>query len=200
MLTRTMGDSTVLADIPATVDIAATYLNGKYAVTETALEARFPHAKYGWCRIDVTGANADTADVLDVETGDATPATAGLWVQSFRKLRPGRLPVIYCNRSNMAAVTAACAAGGNHPGSAGYGLWVATLDGTQIGHTAGDGIVACQWKGSAQTGGNWDESAVYDDSIWLPVTTAPAPARATVTQAEAASALATLTAYVAEHA
>lgn len=195
-----MGDSTTLSDVPLTVNVVATYINGHIGVSTPAqLEARFPHAKYGHVWIDVTGANANTADVLDVETGDATPAIANLWLQSWRVLKRTTFPVIYCNRSNQAAVVAACASGGSILGKH-YGLWIATLDGTQV---SGNGIVACQWKGAKQTGANYDESLVYDSSIWLPVAPAPVPAPTPVpkpapgpTQAEAEAALTTLTQFV----
>ena len=127
----------------------------------------FPDDKYGRVRIDVTGQYADTADVLDVETGDASPATASLWVQSWHKLKRPGLPVIYCNRESLVAVQAACAAGGSKLGID-YGLWVATLDGTRY---TGAGVVACQFGSH----GTWDESVVYLDTLWLPVA-APAPA------------------------
>ncbi len=124
-----MGDSVRPDSIPLTVSIAATYANGRYAVTDAAVAARFPRARYGWCRIDVTGTLADAADVLDVEAGDATPATANLWVQSWHVLRRPGLPVLYVNRANMPQVIKACQSGGSEPGRD-YGLWVATLDGT----------------------------------------------------------------------
>lgn len=195
MTNRIMGDSTVLADIPTSVNVAAIYINGKYAVTSAQLEARFAHAKYGWCLIDVTGANANTADVLDVETGDATPATANLWVQSWYTLKRTGLPVVYCNRANQAAVVSAVASGGNVLGKT-YGIWIATLDGTQV---TGTGVVACQYKGASLTGANYDESLVYDSSIWLPVAPAPVPAPTPApgpTQAEAEAALKVVTEFV----
>jgi hypothetical protein len=192
MTNRIMGDSTTLADIPTSVAVVATYGNGSYATTEAAVEARFPRARYGHARIDVNGERADIANVLDVETGDATPPVARVWVQSFRKLHPGQLPVVYCNRSPMPAVIAECAKAGLVPG-AHYGLWIATLDGTEVPHRAGDGIVACQHKGAAQTGGHWDESVIYDPNIWLPAT---APKPAGPSKAAALAALGTLRAYL----
>lgn len=188
---RVMGDSTVLADIPLTVNVAATYANSLYAVSEANVQARFPHAKYGWCRIDVTGALANSADMLDVETGDASPATANLWVQSWHTLKRTGLPVIYCNRGNESAVISACQSGGSVLGKD-YGLCVATLDGTQA---TGNGIVACQYQGSAQTGGNWDTSVVYDASVWLPVSPSPV---APVSKAQALAAVSTLSQFLSE--
>ena len=191
MTNRVMGDSTNLIDIPPTVQVAAVYFNGRYAVTQAQLAARFPHDRYGWCWIDGAGSNADKADVLDVETGDATPATANLWVQSWHVLKRPGLPVLYVNRGNMGAVEAACKTGGSVLGTH-YLLWVATLDGTEY---TGPGVAACQWKGQAQTGGHWDESVVYDASLWPTVTSSPPPPPA-VTKVQAQTALATLTRYV----
>jgi hypothetical protein len=136
-------------------------------VTEARLAGRFPHGRYGWCWIDVNGARADNADMLDVEVGDASPATANLWVRSWHTLKRSELPVVYCNRGNEQQVIAACKTGGSVLGKD-YGLCVATLDGTQV---TGTGIVACQWKGEQQTGGHWGETLVYDGALWQP--TAP---------------------------
>ena len=90
------------------------------------------------------------------------------------------LPVVYCDRSTKPSVVAECSAArldlGRH-----YGLWIATLDGTQVEHKPGSGIVACQWKGTHLTGGDWDESLVYDPNLWLPAKDEPR----TVTEREA---------------
>ena len=183
-----MGDSTNLAAIPLTVNIAAAYCNGHLGVvTPAQMQARFPHAKYGWCLIDVTGANADKADMLDVENGDATPATANLWVQSWHKLgRHGPAP-LYVNRGNEQAVINACASGGGKLGVQ-YGLIISTLDGTII--PPGTGIIGCQVKGAQLTGGDWDYSLIYDAAFCTPVAPpAPKPA-AKVTQAQAKAAIA----------
>jgi hypothetical protein len=188
-MTRIMYDSTVINDIPLNgAQIIAAYINGDYAADPAQLAARFPNKDYGWCLIDVTGQRADTADMLDVETGDATPATANLWVQSWHVLKRHGLPVIYVNRSNIDAVNAACASGSSKPGTD-YGLLVATLDGTQY---TGTGVIGCQNLGQAQTGGHYDSSVIYDGSLWQPVTPAPF----VTTKAMAEQAIATLTAYV----
>jgi hypothetical protein len=46
-------------------------------------------------------------------------------------------------------------------------LWIASLVGTK---TVPDmsGVTAVQWAGAAITGGNWDESVVYDDAWHAP--------------------------------
>lgn len=80
---------------------------------------------------------------------------------------PSTVAVAAFYLSNMEAVEAACKAGGWTLGTH-YKFWLATLDGTQL---APPGVVACQFGAH----GTWDESVVYDDSIWLPV--APPPAK-----------------------
>jgi hypothetical protein len=195
MAVRTGGDSITLADIPTSVQVAFTYCNGLYAVSLDAVHARFSPTRYGLGRIDVTGDNANIAGIIDVETGDATPAKAALWVESWHVLHTG-LPVIYCNGSTLDAVVTACSARGLVRGKH-YGLWIATLSGKEYPHQGGDGIVACQWKGAKQTGGNWDESLIYNPNIWLPQ--APAIVKPpAVTAAAADAALATLGTYVKE--
>jgi hypothetical protein len=186
--TRTMGDSTTLDDIPTSgIDIVAWYINGRYAIAEADVQARFPHDRYGWVAIDVLGTRADAADMLDVETGDATPDTANLWVQSWHVLKRPGLAALYVNEGNERAVINACASGGSELGVQ-YGLVVATLDGLTV---SGTGILACQNKGTKLTGGHWDESVVYVNNLWLPIT-----APAVVTRAEAESAVALVTRYV----
>ncbi len=183
-MSRTMGDAVNLTAIPASVAVAATYINGHEGVsTPEQLEARFPHARYGHVWIDVTGERADRADVLDVEPGDAGPGTANLWVQSWHKLGRKGLPVLYVNRSEIGAVEAACASGGSQLGRD-YLLWVATLDGTQY---AKPGVIACQ----VTDHGTWDESVVYDDAIWPPAAPpAPKPPAPHITPQQAHAAIA----------
>ena len=195
MANRIMGDSAAgINAIPLSVNVAAAYIDGHIGLaTQAEMEARFPHARYGHVWIDVTGAHADTADVLDVETGDATAAIANLWVQSWRKLGRKTLAVVYVNRGNEQAVVAACESGGSVLGKD-YGLWVATLDGTQV---TGPGVVACQWKGSKLTGGDYDESLVYGSSLWLPVAPPPVP-KPVVSRVQAQQALSVLAQFVAE--
>jgi hypothetical protein len=83
----------------------------------------------GAVRIDQDPAASDaTADVLDVEFGAATPATAPGWAMRAaadyaKAVRPGqRRPAIYCSRSQVTTVVNALIAGGVHSG---VGLWIA---------------------------------------------------------------------------
>jgi len=89
----------------------------------------------GAVRIDQDPAASDpTADVLDIETGAATPASAPGWVTRARasrasRARPGqRSPAVYMSQSVVTAVTGALAAGGI---SSGVGLWIAHFGLTQ---------------------------------------------------------------------
>jgi len=89
----------------------------------------------GAVRIDQDPAASDaTADVLDVEAGAATPASAAGWakraaISYATAARPGqRRPAIYMSRSQATAVVNALIAGGV---KGGVGLWIADWDKTQ---------------------------------------------------------------------
>lgn len=190
-MTRIMGDSTNLAAIPPTVQIAAVYDDGRLGVESAAqLEARFPRARYGQVFIDVTGARP-AAQVRDWETGDKS-GSLEQWVIDHNKASGKRDAVVYCNRSTIPEVRRLT---GSQVLGTDYFLWVSTLDGTVV--TAGADhlgsapysypfVVACQVKGAGLTGGDWDESLVYDASLWLPVPPPPKPVLVTRAQAEAA--------------
>jgi hypothetical protein len=168
-MTRLMRDSTTLADDPvAGTGIVGAYANGSYATNAGALTARFgPAMPVAW--IDVNGSDV-YADVLDVETGDATPAGAVVWVKAKLLTKPVYPPVVYCNRATLTPLFNAMGAAGLHVGTH-FRLWIATLDGTR---TVPDmtGVTAVQYAGEAQTGHHYDESIVYD-AAWK---AAPAPA------------------------
>jgi hypothetical protein len=166
-MTRIAGDSTTYTDIPLTVQVAMTYATGSYAVAEAAVEARFPRAKYGWARIDTTGAGAAVASVRDWETGDKA-GSLEQWVIDHNKASGRKDAVVYCNRSTVPEVRVKT---GSQVLGQDYFLFVASLDGTVV---TGPGIVACQVKGANLTGGHWDESLVFSTALWLPVTP-PAP-------------------------
>ena len=168
-MARLMRDSTTLADDPvAGTGIVGAYANGSYATNAGALTARFgPAMPVAW--IDVNGSDV-YADVLDVETGDATPAGAVVWVKAKLLTKPVYPPVVYCNRATLTPLFNAMGAAGLHVGTH-FRLWIATLDGTR---TVPDmtGVTAVQYAGEAQTGHHYDESIVYD-AAWK---AAPAPA------------------------
>lgn len=92
------------------------YTTGSSDIRWTAaMWAEFPDA----VRIDQdAGASDHTADVLDVESGAATPAECAAWKKQAQAAflsaaRPGqREPAIYCSASQVTPVVNALAAGG----------------------------------------------------------------------------------------
>lgn len=144
----TMYDSTVATDIPANVTDVAGYVDGSF-MWQSAWWDRFPSARK--TRIATIASTLD-ADALDVETGDATPAQTPDWVRKSRPQR-GRLPWVYCNRSNRSAVENACS-------GLRYRLWVSTLDGF-VGMQPGALVAATQYAGeNSGSGGHFDLSLV----------------------------------------
>lgn len=160
-MTRIMGDSTTFGDIPTTVQVAAFYGTGLYAVHPQQVEARFPRARYGWCDIDVNG-SAPHCSVRDWETGDKS-GSLEQWVIAHNKASGKKDAVVYCNKSTIGEVRKLT---GSQILGVDYWLWVATLDGTVYNQP---GTAACQVKGAGLTGGHWDESLVFSGSLWLPV-------------------------------
>lgn len=112
-------------------------------------------------KIDVAAVHPE-ADVLDIETGDATPASAPAWVIAHNKVRTDYPAILYCNRSTIHAVANALAAAGlvvNRD----YKWWIATLDGTQAVADM-TGVVAVQVWSAKYFANNIDLSIVYDDA------------------------------------
>jgi hypothetical protein len=101
---RTFYDAITPANIPATAQGVAGYIDGRYA-WKAADWARFPHAVK--VRIAVFSSTND-GHVLDVEPGCSTPANAPGWVQRRRKA--GVDPTVYCSLSQWPVVRAAFAA------------------------------------------------------------------------------------------
>ena len=185
-MTRVMGDSAQYLNIPASVQVAAFYGNGAYAATIAQAEARFPHAKYGRCWIDVLG-TLPSAQARDWETGDKG-GSLEQWVIDHNKASGRKDAVVYCNVSTIPEVRQLT---GTQVLGTDYFLWVATLDGTLFGPAQYAHVIANQIKGAQLTKGDWDESLVFDASFWLPVApAAPKPAAPKVTQAQAKAAIA----------
>jgi hypothetical protein len=157
------------------------------------MQAKFPHDRYGWCWIDVTGA-APAADVRDWETGDKG-GSLEQWVKDHNHVSGRKDAVVYCNRSTIAEVRQLT---GTQVLGTDYFLWVATLDGTVFGPGQYPGVIANQVKGAQLTGGDWDMSIVFDAAFWQPVVP-PKPPVPPVAKTAAETALATLVRYVAEH-
>lgn len=78
----------------------ALYRNGRYAATQKQAD-RFSSVMW----IDVNGSDL-AAGVLDVETGDASPAGWYEWALHRSELHPGELLRAYCNLSTWPAVKA----------------------------------------------------------------------------------------------
>ena len=142
----------------------AGYDNGRYAWTQADWNL-FPHADH--IHISVT-ADANTGDVLDVETGDATPDQTHGWI-SMRKSAGLFRPTIYCSLDTVQAVrngTLEYLLGKD------YDIWVAMYDGSTQNVYAG--ISAKQY--AALT--DYDLSVVYDTN-WpyrkAPTSTPPPP-------------------------
>jgi hypothetical protein len=142
---RTMYDAVTVANIPAGALMVAGYVDGHYA-NLAAMRARFPHAL-----IVPIAVRASTNDglVLDIETGDATPAEGPGWVTMRRAA--GEDPSVYCNTSTWPAVKAAFASAGVTPPH----YWVAQYDGNPA---IPAGAVAKQYSNP----GPFDISAVAD--------------------------------------
>lgn len=192
-MTRVMGDSVSLLAVPAGVQVAATYATGPYAAAGALVQQRFPHDRYGWCRIDVNGA-MPSADARDWEAGDKS-GSLEQWVAEHNAEAGKRTAVVYCNRATIPQVRQLT---GSQLLGRDYFLWVATLDGTVVApgadHLEGPpytypGVVACQLRGAGLTGGNWDQSLVFDDALWTPAAP-PAPPAPLVSRAQAQAALA----------
>lgn len=183
-MTRTMADSASgIANDPLYIDIALAYLDGHLGVETTAqMEARFPHERYGWCFVDVTGQSPE-AQVRDWETGDKG-GSLQQWVIDHNKASGKQDAVVYCNRATIPEVRRLT---GTQVLGRDYWLFVATLDGTLFGPGQYPHVVANQLLSSRQTGGNFDLSIVFDGSLWLPVRP-PKPAPK-VSQAQALAAV-----------
>jgi hypothetical protein len=120
-MTRTCYDAIAskAAGIPTSAEMVAGYIDGPYA-WGPAQWSLFPTAVT--VRI-ATRAETNAGQVLDVETGDATPAQAPGWCQMRRSA--GQMPSVYCNRSTWPAVSAAFGAAKVAPPN----WWIAAYDG-----------------------------------------------------------------------
>lgn len=153
-----MYDSVTATDIPLSAELVAGYCDGPYAWSAADWH-RFAQATC--VRITITAA-ANDGHVLDVETGDATPAQAPGWVLMRRAA--GVTPSVYMNASTWPAVRDAFAA--QHVDEPPY--WVAAYDGDP--HIP-PGAVAHQWVNQPGSGGHYDLSTVAD--YWPGVDPAP---------------------------
>jgi hypothetical protein len=90
-------DSVLPSSIPWGHQIA-TYSDGPFRVSPAAVASR---GDVLW--IDVNGSNT-SANALDVEPGDATPAGAAAWVSAKLTQDPGSNAILYTSRSDWGQV------------------------------------------------------------------------------------------------
>lgn len=147
---RTLYDAVTPANIPASAQMVAGYVDGRYAWRASDW-ARFPNAVK--VRIAVF-ASTDDGHVLDVEPGDATPAQAVGWVQ--RRRAAGVDPTVYCGLSTSGYSWAQVRAAFQAAGVAEPHYWVAAYPG--IGPALYPGSVAHQYANP----GPYDLSVVAD--------------------------------------
>lgn len=144
-----MYDAVTPDNIPTSAEVVAGYIDGNYAWSKAAW-GRFPDAE----KVTITVSGSLQANVADVENGDMTPAQAAQWIDA--KQRAGiHGCTLYCSRSNVGSVTAACR--GRH-----YYVWVA--DWTNSAHPV-PGAVATQFS---NVNNAYDLSMVYSQE-WLNV-------------------------------
>lgn len=147
-------DAVDVAAIPAGGAFILAYIDGDY-VTLPAVRARFPNARI----LTVTTDGRNKADLCDVESGDATPAT---FAQGFRD---GLYDTAYSDVTTKPALDAAC-----------EGLdwnWFAA-DPTGVEHIP-PGAIGCQWAWGqlGQVPGNYDADVVL--ASWLDPAPTPSP-------------------------
>lgn len=152
-MTRLMADSINPVNIPVgRFSLVAGYVDGPRSQwPQTGWTMHAGHSTL--VRIAVF-ATTNAGVVLDVETGDATPAQAPGWVQKRRAA--GVDPTVYCSMALWPAVrTAFQAALVPEPH-----YWVAGYPGG--GPVIPAGAIAHQYADSSTSGGNWDLSVVAD--------------------------------------
>jgi hypothetical protein len=120
-MTRLMFDSISPSGIPASAVMVAGYLDGVYA-NIPEMRARFPHATVVPVAVSASYPAARGV-VLDVETGDATPAQAVAWCRAYAGSNSDL--TVYCDSSTWPQVRAAFqSAGVSEPQ-----YWIAAYDG-----------------------------------------------------------------------
>lgn len=157
-MTRTMYDSVNPGYIPAGATMVAGYADGAYA-NVPAMRSRFPHATV----VSIAVRWTTRAQVLDVESGDATPTQAVTWCTQTMADKSNRELTVYCNTSEWPHVRAAFQnAGVTEPN-----YWVAQYDNDPA---IPAGAVAKQFQGDTN---GYDVSSVA--AYWPGVDPAPKP-------------------------
>jgi hypothetical protein len=157
----TMYDSINPDQLPAGGSYFAGYTSGEWS-DYNAIRARFPHAQV----LSITVTPFRDADVLDVETGDATPGDVPGWFARQRAKYAGR-PVIYANASTMEAGIIPLVRSGAVPRAA-VRLWSAHYQ----GHAHICGPKSCQAVSIDMDGTQWTNTAqgnggLVDQSLLL---------------------------------
>lgn len=159
-MTRIGRDSVNWSAIPVGTPVVMGYVPPSHFAWPAAAWARFA----GSVLVRITpsaGTFGKGIQVLDVETGDATPAQVPGWVNASRGA--GQEPTAYMNQSTWGAVIQACLGAQ----VAVPQFWVANWDGVGdlptitingVTYTA----IAHQFADPPASGGDWDESIVAD--------------------------------------
>lgn len=179
MSVTTFRDSIDPREIP-TSDIVGGYGDGRWIWSPSWYDGTNGWDLHPQARALVFVVSPDhLGDALDVERGDATPADVPAWVSSWDRFDRGwRIAMVYCDRETWPLVVLELEAAGIDPAGLQVDWLISTLDGTTM-VTPPPGAkppVAVQARGSALTGGAYDEWAVFDldwaAGRWPP----PAPA------------------------
>lgn len=157
---RPLKDSVNWSAIPVGTPLVAGYVPPSHFAWPQAAWDRFA----GSIEVRITptaSVHGAGIQVLDVETGDATPAQVPGWVSASRA--DGQEPTVYCNHTVWAAVIRACTGAG----VAVPHFWIADWNDLQdLPTTVVDGVsytaVAHQYADPATSGGDWDSSVVAD--------------------------------------
>lgn len=153
---------------PSHVDGVMPYVNGTYAWPEDEIQ-RFVLAGKQIVRIDIAGDAPHLASILDVERGDATPETAGAWIEQRNAYREDA--TVYISETNLLALFKA---------TAGLSFWVLAADWTgsphQLDNIALPRGVRMAGTQYASVPTLYDCSAIYDEGWhpakhrdWIPV-------------------------------
>ncbi len=161
----TMYDAVNPANIPINPppQIVAGYLNGPKSKWPASAWADFPSAYM--VQISVSASDF-VGEVLDVESGDATPDQAPAWAQEATQ-RLGMQPVIYCDVANWPIVQAAF----THANLPQPFYWIANWNNQPV---IPSGAIASQYKNDLAPG--YDVSVVDPTFRWSrPVVPVPTP-------------------------
>jgi hypothetical protein len=140
---KEMYDSVTPTAVPKD-KMLATYVDGPYAQPQASKYSPNPVV---W--IDTNGTAPKKAQVLDVEPGDATPASAANWTQTRLDSNPGAHTVIYTMTSQWDATKAALKAKLSPDQYKKVKWWIADPTGTKHDLKGAD-AVQWWWGGTGQ--------------------------------------------------